>query len=330
MISDIILIIISCLLFVFLEKIGTLNFNHVKEILSKFQKKSKLFGLACCLSVVFCFLGDVWSLIGLMTFNVIVLAMFGRGDVRYVTKKFLIFHLIAVFLLWFGMYDIDVVNSSMIVLGIGILLASYPINGWMESFCLRASFPLLIFWSLVNRSYLIAFALNVFKLDSFQWTDGLRIIANILSYSSLFFVPILFFAKRSVRRIASVLLTWQSGYFWLFLINISGEKYHHAVLLMSIVQSIFIGMILCGFSRVMRLQSSDEITCIKNLQQKDFLGYSLLMSGLLFLPIVPLVFLGKSGMPVISNIAIVIMIISTILPYLFNYRLYKMISDEKI
>ena len=330
MIADSVLVAVSCVLFLFLEKVGQANVACFKDLKSKFLIHSKWLIILFCLSVALCFCGNIALLVGLMTFNVAILLLAGKGDIRYIIKKFVAFHLFAILLLWFGIRDTDLVNSAMVVLGVGILLASYPINGWMETFCLRAPFSLLIFWAIVNRSYLVAFALNVFKLDGFQWTDGSRIVANILIYCSLFFVPILFFTKRSVRRIASVFLTWQSGYFWLFCINISDPKYHHAILLMSIVQSIFLAMILCGVSRAMRLQSSDDISCIKNLQQKDFLGCSLLMSGLLFLPIIPLVFLGKSGMPVFSNMTIAIMVISAVLPYLFNYRLYKMISDEKI
>ncbi len=329
MISDIVLVAVSYFLFLFLENTGMPNLGCVKDLNSKFLSHPKCFIILFCLASILCFLGNITSLAGLMTFNIAMLLLTGKGDVRYVIKKFLIFHLMAISLLWFGMHGQDVVDSMMVVLGIGMLLASYPICGWVETFSLRASFPLLIFWALVNRSYLVSFALNIFKLDGFQWTNGSRIVVNILIYSSLFFVPVLFFAKRSVRRIISVLLTWQSGYFWLFLFNISDEKFCHAVLLMSIVQGIFTAMILCGMSRAVHLQSLDNVECMKNLQQKDFLGYSLLMTGLLFLPIVPLVFLGKSGMSVFSNVAIAIMLMSAVLPYLFNYRLCNMISGSR-
>jgi hypothetical protein len=277
----------------------------------------------------FCALGSIRDFVGyLAVFGSLLLLTCGSGDTRYVAKKFAAYHFIALILCaWADILPKDWNNfpraTILQTVAFGVLTAAYPLNGWLDSFFIRGSNFFLDTWLIVIRPTVIGF---------FSATVGNAVVSRVggsatavsmaLAWSSLGFVPILFFAKTEIRRLIARMACWQSGYIWLFALYFS-PKDSHLLTLLAVTQGIFLAIISQSATSLCGEGDGDFVEKMAGAFERDYFSAVFAASSLVFLLSMPVIFLLKQDMDQLQLTLILQVIGSTVLPSLFSLKVYR-------
>jgi hypothetical protein len=145
---------------------------------------------------------------------------------------------------------------------------------------------------------------------------------TVLTYTTLGFVPILFFSNRDSRRLISSIVCWQSGYLFLFISHLPPEKVN-VVTLLSIAQGIFVAVILRAVSN-----NTFFAKDVEGLSDRNYFSAVFIMSSLVFLAVMPIIFAFKKGTPQFSSMFICKILGSMILPVLFCFRVHRLMKVQ--
>jgi hypothetical protein len=280
--------------------------------------------VSCCLGGNLCdFVGTLavsWS---------IMLLTCGYGDGRYVAKKFAASHFFALVLFaCAGIIDEGHGGAVLYAVAFGMLLGSYPINSWTDSFFMRAPVFFLDVWLVVIRPVIVAFLLSTVGTGVILLAGGAaRTISLVLAWGSLVIIPVLFFAKTELRRLIACMACWQSGYVWLFMAHFPVKNFD-LIVLFAVTQGILLAIISNGVTYLYRRNRTDSIENLIGLFECDYFSSVFIMSSLMFLIAMPVIFLFKDDVAVRQNSLLYQIIGSMITPAAFFNRIYRMMKMQ--
>ena len=283
------------------------------------------------LAILFFILLASRNLIVLSTLSAVffcsILLEFGHRDPRHAAHKTATFFIIAsVFLGISANVTLHAVSSLLLAISFNMLLTSYPFNSWAEPFFMRAPFLLTSFLLIIWRPLVVSIFLYHFQkhnlticLESY--------ITKIAIVLSLFFVPILFFAKTNIKRLAASMICWQSGYLLIFLTQLNQQK-QNLIILMAITQGIFTSIVSHVAHSLEKKYDNDTISNLEGLFKSDYFLATFMISALIFLILIPIVFAYRNGTAILQTKQAVVVLSSIILPSIFCYKIYKIMAQK--
>lgn len=256
-----------------------------------------------------------------------ILLKFGHRDPRYAAHKTATFFIIvSVFLGIAVNITSHAVSSLLLAISFNMLLTSYPFNSWTEPFFMRAPFLLTSFLLIIWRPLVVSIFLYHFQkhnliicLESY--------ITKISIVLSLFFVPILFFAKTNLRRLAASMICWQSGYLLIFLTQFYQQK-QNLIILVAITQGIFTSTVSHIAHSLEKKCDNDTISNLNGLFKSDYFLATFMISALIFLMLIPIVFAYRNGTAILQTKQAVVVLSSIILPSIFCYKIYRIMAQR--
>ncbi|MDR1401645.1 MAG: hypothetical protein LBI81_01640 [Puniceicoccales bacterium] len=274
-----------------------------------------------------CAISDLHSFIGALALaGSILLLVEGYGDSRYAAKKFAAYHFLALLLCAYANILPKRVGATVLrILAFGILTAAYPLSGWVDSFFSRAPASLISIWLILLRPIGVKFLLATVPMELVNGSRSTLSMVLVMIFGSLWFVPILFFAKTELRKLLAYVTCWQSGYLWLFATRFTAVK-SNEITLFAIVQGIFIALIVQVTTGLYARSKSDSITNLSELFKVNYFAAIFLVSSLVFLLLMPVIFLLKKDAQQISLFPVCQVCGSMVLPVLFGRKIYALLK----
>jgi formate hydrogenlyase subunit 3/multisubunit Na+/H+ antiporter MnhD subunit len=149
----------------------------------------------------------------------------------------------------------------------------------------------------------------------------------VLVWSSLGFVPILFFAKTEMRRLIAHVTCWQSGYIWLFALHLPPENFD-LIIRLAITQGIFIAIISQAADSLNIHENSDSAKNIEGLFEKNYTLAVFLISSLALLTVMPAIFAFKRDASQLSNAFLFQIVGSIALPLIFTIKTHRLMKKS--
>ncbi|MDR1414109.1 MAG: hypothetical protein LBI56_04215 [Puniceicoccales bacterium] len=301
--------------------------DGVQAKIRKSQRNQRLIQLG--IFAMYYVVNDLHNFIGsLALLGSILLLTYGYGDSRYVAMKFAAYHLLALVLCaCASILPIGVQTAILHMAAFGILTATYPMSGWIEPFFARAPFFLISTWLIFIRPIEIKFLLATAPWGLVPSSRATFSLALVMIFGSLGFVPILFFAKAELRKLIAYAACWQSGYIWLFAIQFAAEK-SNSIIPFATVQGIFLALVARIATTLYSRNKTDSITNLGGLFEANYFAAVFLVSSLVFLLIMPVIFLVKKNIYQMPSLFIFQVCGSMILPALFGYKIYLLLQKN--
>ena len=269
--------------------------------------------LLCCLPkapILLIALSTIVTTLSLMTNS--------ENDCRYASKKFVVHMMLALVMLACASSTsfTDTISAILYILAYGILTVIYPFNGWFDTFCSRAMIWLTSIWLIVIRSCLAAhFFAKIHTLPNFSIP-----LIQAFAWLTLAFVPILFFAQTNVKRTASRMVCWQTGYLWLFASILPPDKID-IFTMMAISQGIFLSIVM-----EVAIYLHKNKHPLDGLFRTHYFFATFLTTSLVCLIVLLPIFLTKKGVPSISTNFKLAALATTIIPAIFLKKLYDIVK----
>jgi hypothetical protein len=154
-------------------------------------------------------------------------------------------------------------------------------------------------------------------------------LLSIMVYGSLGFVPILFFPKEKLRTLTAYIACWQGGYIWLFTMYLP-VKMFDLITLLAITQGIFMAIIIQATTVLYKHAKSDSLKNLKELFESNYFAAIFIMSAMVFLTIMPLIFVYKKSMSPLPHAFVYQILASMVLPTMFNLKIYKLMGKSSL
>jgi hypothetical protein len=255
-----------------------------------------------------------------------LLLMCDQGDGRYAAKKFATYHFLALLL-----YHLDGVfgggsnSHTLLTIALCMLTAAYPFNSWSDSFFLRAPTWLLTTWLVLFRPLIIGFFLADGSSQRIgNCTAELRLLTAI-ALITLFFVPVLFFAKAKPARLIGRISCWQGGYALLFSPYFcSGRR--EMLTLFAVGGGILTAAVVQMMNSLPQLEGTEPMNGLVGIFERDYFQATFAMLSASLLCAMPVIFLFKKNAPQLPIWLTCCTLCSTVLPAIFFTKLYRLMS----
>ena len=266
-------------------------------------------------------------------FGSLVMLTSGFGDTRYVAKKFAAYHFFAlVTCACANIFDGSSADPSvpliLRIFAFGIVIAAYPLGGWIDSFFSRGTARCLSTWLILVRPILVAFfAETIAQATGNSFGRQTTAVPLVLAWLSMGFAPILFFAKTELRKLIAAVATWCGGPIFLFAVHLPPGSLG-LLTLFAITQGIFLTIISDGATYLWQENGNDSIENLHGLLQKNYFMAIPIMSSLFFLIAMPLIFIFKRGVPQLPNSLVYQILAGMPLPVIFAIKIYGLMKKS--
>jgi hypothetical protein len=274
-----------------------------------------------------CFLGNLRVFLGALAIcGTVQLLAYGNGDTRYVAKKFAAYHFFTLTLCLCA-HAIEKSDGSgptiavLRALALAVLLPVYPFNGWCDVLFIRAPTAVVTPWLVVVRPIATGFLLpNISTIH----VRGLAVISTVVVCGSLYFVPVLFFARSGLRRLWARMACWQGGYIWLFACNPSTGHDSNAITMLALAQGIFMAIALRVSNSIAAADENVEV--FTGLFERNYFFAAFTLSSLAFLTLLPLLFMFKRSAADVPTALVCQTVGSMVFPALFSIKMYRLMA----